>query len=386
MDVTGHRSAVESEKAARLAAEKANQAKSQFVANVTHELRTPLQVILATLDGSIGDLAPPRVLEAASQQLLHLVDQLLDMHSLETGRVKIRQRVFDPRLVLEEVAGAARRLVGVRSLDIRAKSSRTLPNFCKSDPGLLRQVLINLVSNAIKFTPSGAITIRLGYLARHQFLTACIVDSGPGISADQLSSLFGARGEPTRRDWRADGHGLGLPIARSIVDQLGGKLRVRSLPGIGTAFRLRIPVEQSDVQDSRKEVGPSSLCMAGLSVLVADDNSIGRALVREMLRPLGATIIEAPDGQHALDILMEGTVHLAIVDLHMPRLHGISVAREYLLASRRDKQERAWLVALTANPFERDRALAAGFDQVLTRPITREDLLDCLRQFISPDG
>lgn len=366
----------------------------QRIIEAAHEFRTPLQVVLGLAEmlgpgANQADSERMDTIKSASQHLLHLANQLLDIHAGESGRVRAQARYFEPRLLLEDLLRLARALARDRPIVVQGRLAAHVPRSCAADSALLRQAILNLVSNALKFTDRGSIAISIGYQRSTAALIVHVVDTGPGIAADVLPFLFAPDPGPRRQGSQNQrGFGLGLPIVSELVQRMGGQVRVRSRTGEGTAFRLRVPAPSPRLYSllagvpSRSRVEPG--LPGGMRILLADDNSVIRSIVRAMLMRHDLVIVESPDGAAALEHLQNGGFDAALLDMHMPQMDGIKVAHEYL-RRHRGADTRTRLLALTADPFARARALAAGFDSYLIKPVRRAQLLRALQRLVEPD-
>jgi signal transduction histidine kinase/CheY-like chemotaxis protein len=376
---------------AKLAAESANQAKSTFLAHMSHELRTPLNGILGYAqllrrDVGLNDTQRESVavIERSGEHLLTLINDLLDLAKIEAGRLELHVGVFDPRTMLMHVAD----LTGVRArqagLTFEYLPSPQLPALLAGDERALRQVLLNLLGNAVKFTESGGVKFRATseILGAHCRLRCEIEDSGVGIAPTDLDRLF----EPFERSGehrrRVEGTGLGLTITRRLLEAMGGTLSVSSAPGAGSvfAFEIELPLRES---------APGVLAPARVSgyvgprrrALIADDEQTNRMLLVKLLDDLGFDTEQAGNGAEAIRAATACLPDVLITDLAMPVVDGLAVAR----AVRRDPALAGLpilAVSASASDYTREEALSAGCSDFLAKPIRAAELLDKLRELL----
>jgi len=369
-----------------LAAQAANRAKSTFLATMSHEIRTPLNAVLGhaellgARDLSSDDLGRVREIRRAGSLLLDLLNDVLDLSRIESGEPTLAPRAVRLQPLLESVvhplvAPAAERKVAV-SLSVDA----ALPDRIVVDPLRLRQVVLNLVGNAIKFTPGGRVDVTA--TSDDGCLVLEVADTGVGIPVAWQAQVFERfKQADAGRDRAFGGSGLGLAIARGLVERMGGELElVRSAVGEGSTFALRLPL----VTAASTPIEPSDSDAAlpqGLRVLVVDDDRVNRSVVRAMLEHLGTTSEEAENGQEAVRRLLDGdAVDLVLMDQQMPVMDGLHATRRLRAAGLSVP-----IVALTANAFAEDReaCLAAGMDAFLTKPVSRDALRGALAEVLS---
>lgn len=378
---------------ARDAAESGNRAKSAFLANMSHELRTPLNAVVGLSDLMVeqAEGARGRELAAAMRQtvlsLLGVIDNVVDMSSIEAGRIEVRQRVFEPRALMRDVLAMFRPEARRRGLALDMFVDGAVPPQLTGDPDRIRQVLVNLIDNALKFTAAGSVTVRVTigprgdgrYLLRFE-----VADTGPGVEPSARGRLFDAslREEVFHTRVR-ERPGLGLSICAALVRAMEGEIDYRSEPGRGAAFwftcAVGIAPPTSKVQaPATQPTAPARLSVP--RVLVVDDNEVNLFLTTQMLESIGCGVQTASDGIEGLNRMHGEAFDLVLMDLSMPGMDGIETTRRWR-AHERDAEQRLPIVALTANAVAGDRqaCLAAGMDDYLAKPVT----LDALRHMVA---
>lgn len=383
--------ALAQEHAARIAAERASRAKSDFVANLSHELRTPMNAIIGMTDLALDEQIPPLVREyldtvkSNARLLLDLLNDLLDFSKLEAGKFVLEARPFRLRQAVDDVQRNLSFRAAEKELDFTTHVDDQLPDDVLGDQLRLQQILINLLSNAIKFTESGH--VRLSLTAKDLLPTEVLVefaveDTGIGISSEDQQRIFSpfmqVDASTTRRH---GGTGLGLAIASDLISAMGGRLAVDSVPGRGSKFYFTLPLERSAEQAAarpQRVISPAASKTAApverLRVLLVEDVAANQMLIRHVLTKRGHEVQVADNGQEALERVGAEPFDCILMDVQMPEMDGLQATAAIRAMP---GLERVPIIALTAHamPGDRDRCLAAGMDAYLTKPVDVRELI-----------
>ncbi|MHC1788406.1 ATP-binding protein [Solidesulfovibrio sp.] len=379
-------------------AAKAGAAKELFLANMSHELRTPLNGIMGMLSlllQSEDDQRRRQFLELAmnaSNQLLGVINALLDMTSITMGRLTLAEDPFDPREVLGGLFAACAEDADRRRLDFTAAIDAAVPDCLLGDAQRLRQALLNIIQNALKFTERGSVAVRVTAApptpgTDRITLTFTVRDTGIGIAPDRQAGIFEhfAIGEPFLNKRYAQA-GLGLAIAKDIVEKMGGAMRVESSPGLGSIFSftasLRRPQPAAPVQPATTQNQTQG---QGAVVVYAEDDPVAQLLVRRILEDRGYVSLVAESCERLFEILRTRPVDMVLMDLQMPGIGGLESARRIRAGAESSIPRALPIVGLSAAASAEDKrlGLAAGLTEFLAKPVTRHELLAVVQRALS---
>ncbi|HIK18689.1 MAG TPA: PAS domain S-box protein [Leptolyngbyaceae cyanobacterium M33_DOE_097] len=417
-------------KQARDIAESANRAKSEFLANMSHELRTPLNIILgfaqviareSSLTDSVRDYVA--TINRSGEHLLELINDVLEMSKIEAGKLTFDPVDFDLQELLTSLKEMFQFRAESKGLHLILESSLEMPRYIQTDEGKLRQVLINLLGNAIKFTNSGTVALRASVLSADSHNQTCescsdgadtiwlqfeVTDTGSGITPEELPMLFEPFVRSQQQEHFTEGTGLGLPISRKFIQLMKGTIQLNSQYGVGTTVQVQMPVQQAAQVEPRSFQLDSSIVrlkpgQENYRILVVEDHLESRQLLVTLLRSVGFEVQEAVDGKTAIDLWQNWRPDLIWMDMHLPILSGYEATRQIRTLEQErcalrdaekqrnvglddfhDSDSTTIIIALTASAFEEDRArvLAAGCNDFVRKPFRDNLLLGKLREYL----
>jgi signal transduction histidine kinase/ActR/RegA family two-component response regulator len=386
---------------AKEAAEASNRAKSEFLANMSHEIRTPLTGILGFTDlllagGDDGELVKRveylTTIQASGKHLLGVINDILDLSKIEAGRVEFDSEACRPDQLVQEVVRVLTVKAEEKGLELAVRWETTIPQTIHTDPSRVRQALINLIGNSLKFTTSGSVTIvgrflSFGSRPRMQF---DIIDTGIGITAEQIQRIFDpfvqADNSVTRR---FGGTGLGLAITRKIARGLGGELTATSVPGNGSTFTLTFDAGDVAGVPLISPAANTGACptetvnvdrknlLAGTEILLVEDGDTNRKLIKLLLARAGAQVTTAENGAIGCEFALRRPFDIILMDMQMPVMDGYTASRRL-----RDAGQTVPIIALTAHTMsgDREKCLDAGCSDYLTKPINPDQMFDVIQR------
>jgi signal transduction histidine kinase/DNA-binding NarL/FixJ family response regulator len=391
--------ALEQERKRAAALAELDRAKSQFLANMSHELRTPLNGILGyaqilkrhkTLSASQKNGLG--IIHQCGEHLLTLINDVLDISKIEARKMELHPKNFRFPEFLEGVADVCQIRAKQKGIELIYEALTPLPPRIRADEKRLRQVLLNLLGNAVKFTESGSVTFKVGCVGNEQWIVSSqvslpakirfqIEDTGVGIAPDQLENIFLPFHQADSQNQQIEGTGLGLTITRQLVEMMGGKINVKSVLGQGSVFWMELDLPEADSVDELDD--PSATEIIGYEgsrrrVLAVDDKWANRAVLINLLEPLGFEVIEAENGREGLAKMRQFKPDIIFMDLVMPVMDGFETARQIRASS--DLKDMI-VIATSASVFEFDQqqSLDVGCDDFLPKPVREADLLEQLR-------
>ena len=381
---------------ARNRAEANTKAKSEFLSMMSHEMRSPLNVIVG-----LTELLDQRELEEpeggyvrnvrfSALQLLNLINDILDLSAIEAGKIVFESTPFDVTYAVDQVFNALEQRAIDKGLTWAKSVPDNLPVPLKGDASKLNQVLINLLDNAIKFTRDGGVELTLEQLEgkgkdSEVWIAVEVTDSGKGISEENMERIFGKFEQENTSTRRVHGgSGLGLAISKQLIELQGGNISCRSELGKGTTFRVELPFRfEGRVSEDVGATDWSKVNLVDMRLLVVEDLEVNRMLLRQMLRNKGVVMFEAENGKESLEVLKEHEVDLILMDLHMPEMDGIEATKRIREGRIKGVDSQIPIVCLTADVFTetKEAIFSAGMNDFVTKPIEMRRLYQVLNHW-----
>jgi signal transduction histidine kinase/DNA-binding response OmpR family regulator len=362
-----------------------------LISQISHEIRTPLSNIIGMSEMCLMSASPNRrwleCIREASGHLLRIANDLLDLSEISGDRMALKAVPYDLRKLVANTTRFVAPMAESKGIMMLTRVSQSVPELVNGDQDRVRQILLNLLTNAIKFSDRGMISVEAE--VEDQRLAISVIDSGRGIPEDQQDKVFLPFYQASPED-RDKGRGLGLAICKKLAESMGGTMALKSAPGEGSTFTLYLPLVQGDSkteQGGEEQVEDRST--PKLHILLAEDDNLNRELVEAMLVSMGHQVTSASTGIEALNLFLQRDFHLAILDVNMPDGDGVWLAKEIRrIEARKPARGRIPIMALTACVMEHDkrRCLDAGMDLFLTKPVSVKDLQSAIDRLFSAGG
>ncbi|NER02174.1 MAG: response regulator [Okeania sp. SIO3C4] len=378
-------------------AEVANQAKSAFIANMSHELRSPLNAILGFAEIMTRSQTLPKehlenvsIISRSGEHLLNLINNVLDLSKIEAGRITLNHKNFDLYRLLNDIEDMLHLKAQEKDLQLLVERTNDVPQYICTDEVKLRQVLINIINNAIKFTSDGGISLRVAQKSPPSHSSKILFeveDTGAGIAPEEVDKLFEAFTQTETGKQAQEGTGLGLPISRKFVQLMGGDIHVTSQVNQGTIFTFEIEatvVTESEVVESKipqRRIIALEPNQPRYRILIVDDKPLNRQLLIKLLSPLGFELKEAVNGQQAIEIWDDWQPHLIWMDMRMPVMDGYEATQKIKATT---KGQATTIIALTASVLEEEKVvvLSAGCDDFMRKPFREADILNKMGEYL----
>jgi len=374
-------------------AETASRAKTDFLAMMSHEIRTPMNGVLGCAEMLLASqpLRPEQrefaqIIHSSGQSLLAILNDVLDYSKIEAGRMTLEETVCDLRAVCMEVYQLLNRAAAQQGITLQLNYGEDAPQLLSGDPVRIRQVLLNLVSNAIKFTERGTVRIEVSRQPSSR-VRVSVIDTGIGIETEKLAKLFARFTQAdTSTTRRYGGTGLGLAISKQLVQLMGGTIDAISSPGAGSTFFFELPLLDAALHSQPTPAPTPASYRGGHRVLLVEDNPVNQRVAQHMLTKLGHEVQLAQNGREALETLAREPFDVVLMDCHMPEMDGFEATTRIREGAGGVLDRSIPIIAMTANAFaeDRERCIAVGMNDFLAKPVGRATLAEMIEKWTAP--